>query len=76
MLQVYRLARMVAARDTAVMITGETGTGKELVAAAIHELSRRAEVLWWRDCAAIPEALLEAELFGNVRGAYTFLRFH
>jgi transcriptional regulator with GAF, ATPase, and Fis domain len=72
MSQVYRLVRMVASRDTAVLITGETGTGKELVAGAIHQLSRRApNSLVVVNCAAIPEALLEAELFGHVRGAFT-----
>jgi len=68
MAQVYHLVRMVAGRDTAV-ITGATGTGKELVAGAIHQLSRRARnTLVVVNCAAIPEALLEAELFGHVYG--------
>src|SRR5262249_33593638 len=70
--QVYRLVRMVAARDTTVLVTGETGTGKELVAQAIHDLSPRArQAFVVVNCAAIPEALLEAELFGHARGAYT-----
>src|SRR5262249_35175417 len=67
--QVYRLSRMVAGRDTTVLVTGETGTGKELVAKAIHELSPRARQHFVVvNCAAIPEALLEAELFGHARG--------
>lgn len=70
--EVYRLVRMVAARDTTVLVAGETGTGKELVAQAIHQLSRRARHPFVVvNCAAIPEPLLEAELFGHVRGAYT-----
>lgn len=72
MQNVYRLVRMVAPRDTTVLITGETGTGKELVAQAVHQLSsRRKQPFVVVNCAAIPEALFEAELFGYSRGAFT-----
>src|SRR6267154_3169358 len=72
MQQVYELVRMVAHRDTAVLVTGETGTGKELVAGAIHHLSKRSRHPFVIvNCAAIPESLLEAELFGHARGAFT-----
>lgn len=72
MREVSRLVRMVAQRDTTVLITGETGTGKELVAEALHTLSPRArQPFVVVNCAAIPEPLLEAELFGYARGAFT-----
>jgi DNA-binding NtrC family response regulator len=72
MQQVYVLARMVAGRDTTVLIMGETGTGKEMVAQGIHALSARAKhPCLVVNCAAIPEALLESELFGHARGAFT-----
>ena len=70
--RVYRLARLVAPRQTAVLLMGETGTGKELVARALHLLSpRRERPFVIINCAAIPEPLLEAELFGYNRGAFT-----
>ena len=72
MQQVYALARMVGGRDTTVLIIGETGTGKELVAQGLHTLSGRAkQPCMVVNCAAIPEALLESELFGHARGAFT-----
>ncbi|HEV2387456.1 MAG TPA: sigma 54-interacting transcriptional regulator [Candidatus Acidoferrales bacterium] len=72
MIQVFRLARLVAPRDTTVLLAGETGTGKELVAQAIFQLSRRAKAPFVVvNCAAIPDSLIEAELFGHVRGAFT-----
>ena len=72
MQKLYRMARLVAPRTTTVLIVGPTGCGKELVARALHELSpRRERPLVTVNCAAIPEALLESELFGYVRGAFT-----
>ncbi len=72
MRNVYRLARLVALRSTTVLLTGETGTGKELVAKAIHLLSpRQKQPFITVNCAAIPESLLESELFGYARGAFT-----
>jgi DNA-binding NtrC family response regulator len=72
MQKVYRMVRLVAARSTTVLIAGATGTGKELVARALHALSpRSAKPFVVVNCAAIPEALLESELFGYSRGAFT-----
>lgn len=72
MQKLYRLVRMVAPGITTVLITGPTGSGKELVARAVHKLSpRAARPFVVVNCAAIPESLLESELFGHVRGAFT-----
>ena len=72
MLNVCRMMEKVAPADVSVLILGESGTGKELVANAIHHLSPRRDKRFLAiNCAAIPEQLLEAELFGYERGAYT-----
>ena len=72
MLEVSRRVRLVAPRATPVLIEGPTGSGKELVAEALHRLSTRSRKPFVAiNCAAIPEALLEAELFGHTRGAFT-----
>ena len=72
MLEISRRIRLVAPRTTPVLIEGPTGSGKELVAEALHRLSTRSRKPFVAiNCAAIPEALLEAELFGHTRGAFT-----
>jgi len=72
MRQVNRLVAKVAPTDSTVLILGETGTGKELVARAVHEQSARAEMpLVPVNCGALPENLIESELFGHRKGAFT-----
>ncbi|MGA2538512.1 MAG: sigma-54 dependent transcriptional regulator [Terracidiphilus sp.] len=72
MQRVYSHTRLVAARNTTVLITGESGTGKDLVAQEIHLISmRRNQPFVVVNCSAIPEALLEAELFGYTKGSFT-----
>jgi sigma-54 specific flagellar transcriptional regulator A len=72
MQEVFRLIEKVADCDSTIMVTGESGTGKELIARAIHQNSyRRNKPFIPLNCGAIPENLLESELFGHVRGAFT-----
>lgn len=72
MQRVYRLTRRVAGSNASVLLQGETGTGKELIAKAIHQISPRESGPFVRvNCGALSESLLESELFGHVRGAFT-----
>ncbi|MCO8122774.1 sigma-54 dependent transcriptional regulator [Stieleria sp. TO1_6] len=72
MREVYRITRRVAVSNASVLILGETGVGKELIAGAVHQLSHRSGRPFVRvNCGALSESLLESELFGHVRGAFT-----
>ena len=72
MMEVFRQVAKVAPTDTTVLILGESGTGKELVARALHEKSQRCKApIVTVNCAAIPETLIESELFGHEKGAFT-----
>ncbi|MBU0945408.1 MAG: sigma 54-interacting transcriptional regulator [Proteobacteria bacterium] len=72
MAKVFELMSVLARTDAAVLITGETGTGKDMIAEALHESSQRARQPFIKvNCGALPEALLESELFGHVKGAFT-----
>ena len=72
MLQVFKLLRKVIDTPTSVLLFGETGTGKELIARAIHYNSNRKKKMFVaQNCGALPDTLLESELFGHIRGAFT-----
>jgi transcriptional regulator with GAF, ATPase, and Fis domain len=72
MLDVYRVVARIAPTTSTVLIQGETGTGKELIARATHSMRRRSHHPFVTvDCSALAESLLESELFGHVKGAFT-----
>ncbi|PIZ18010.1 hypothetical protein COY52_01670, partial [Candidatus Desantisbacteria bacterium CG_4_10_14_0_8_um_filter_48_22] len=72
MQEIYHLIETVAPTDSTVLIWGESGTGKELVAEAIHHLSLRKEKPMVKvSCAALPQSIMESELFGHEKGAFT-----
>src|SRR5260370_12471161 len=70
--EIFAMSEPVAAQTSRILITGESGTGKELVARAIHENSQRSQAPFITiNCGAFPETLLESELFGYMKGAFT-----
>lgn len=70
--KIFQMLPLIAQNDSSVLITGETGTGKDMLAEAIHETSNRAKGPFIKvNCGALPETLLESELFGHVKGAFT-----
>src|SRR6185436_12450360 len=72
MRDVFKMIREIASTDVAVLITGESGTGKEVAANTIHSMSRRAAAPFVAiNCAAIPAELMESEIFGHEKGAFT-----
>jgi transcriptional regulator with PAS, ATPase and Fis domain len=72
MQRVFEMVERVAPMRTSVLITGDTGTGKELIARAVHDVSPRANAPFIAvNCSALPENLLESELFGHVKGSFT-----
>src|SRR6202040_3547960 len=72
MQSIHQVIRLVTSRRATVLVTGETGTGKELAARALHLAGNRRTGPWVAvNCSALPETLLESELFGHVRGAFT-----
>lgn len=72
MQDVYRMVRLAAPRSANVLLIGETGTGKEVIARSVHKLSRRSDGPYIRvNCGALHESLLESELFGHIKGAFT-----
>src|SRR5580704_2961151 len=72
MQDVYRLVRLAAPKQANVLLIGETGTGKEIIAKAVHKLSKRSDGPFIRvNCGALHENLLESELFGHIKGSFT-----